>query len=85
MGTFKKTDYTPICKVFPEVFFYRQNSTFHSSHSFSSKGQGNLVTAVVGSLTACINVATINWGSVGPIDIQMAGKYSATHLENLEV
>ena len=84
MGTFKKTDYTPICEVFPEVFFIAR-ILHSSSHSFSSKGQGNLVTAVVGSLTACINVATINWGSVGPIDIQMAGKSSATHLENLEV
>ena len=62
MGTFfKKTGYNPICKVFT-VFFNRQSSKFHSSrNSFSSKGKGNLVTIVIGSLTAWISVATINW------------------------
>ena len=31
IGTFKKTEYSPICKVFTELF-NRQNSTFHSSN-----------------------------------------------------
>ena len=61
MGTFKKTEYSPISKVFS--FFNPQNSTFHSSNSFSSKGKGNLVTAVVGSLNAWISVVTINWSA----------------------
>ena len=37
-----------------------QNSTFHSSNLFSSKGEGNLVTIMVGGLT-WIGVVTINW------------------------
>ena len=61
MGTSKKTEYNSICKVFTEVFFNRQNSTFHSSNSFSSKGKSNLVTVVVGSLTSWTGVVTIIW------------------------
>ena len=37
MGTFKKTEYSPICKVFTGVFFNRQNSTFHFSNYKSSR------------------------------------------------
>ena len=36
IGTFKKTEYSPICKVFTELF-NRQNSTFHSSNYTSSR------------------------------------------------
>ena len=62
MGTFKKTEYNPISKVFTEVFFTfnRQNSTLHSSNSFSLKGKGNLVTPKVGSLTGWIGAVTLN-------------------------
>ena len=60
IGTLKKTEYNSIHKVFAS-FFNRHNSTFHSSNSFSSKGEGNLVNIVVGSLAAWIGVVTINW------------------------
>ena len=36
MDTFKKTEYSPIYKVFTEVF-NRQNSTFHSCNYRSSR------------------------------------------------
>ena len=60
MGTIKKTEYDLICKAFIEVFFNCQNSTFHSSNSFFSKEESNLVTIVVSSLTAWVGVITIS-------------------------
>ena len=63
MGTFflKKLDIIGFVRFSQKFFFNRQSSKFHSSNSFSSKGKGNLVTIVIGSLTAWISVTTINW------------------------
>ena len=60
MGTFKKTECNPICKVFTKVFSVLR-IPYHSSNSFSSKGERNLATVVAGSLTDWISVVTINW------------------------
>ena len=57
MGTFNKTEYNPICKVFTEVFLIAR---IPRSNSFLSKEESNLVTIVVSSLTAWIGVVTIN-------------------------
>ena len=57
MGTFNKTEYNPICKVFTEVFLVAR---IPCSNSFLSKEESNLVTIVVSSLTAWIGVVTIN-------------------------
>ena len=55
MDTFKIKEYNPTCKVFS--FFNRQNSIFHS---YKGIGNRQLVTVVVDSLTAWIDVVTIN-------------------------
>ena len=55
VGTFKKTKYNLICKVFTEVFLIAR-----IPNSFLSKGKGNLVTVVIGSLTAWISVVMTN-------------------------
>ena len=61
MGTFKKMNIVEFVKFSQQKFFNRQNFTFHSfSSSFSSKGEGNLVTLMVVSLTAWIGGITIN-------------------------
>ena len=59
MGTFKKTECNPICKVFIKVFSVLR-IPYHSSNSFSSKAERNYATVVAGSLTAWISVVTIN-------------------------
>ena len=59
LGTLKMTENNLTCIVFHRSFFNCQNSTCHSSDSFWSKGQDNLVTGVVGSVTAWIGVVTI--------------------------
>ena len=61
VDTFKKTECSLICKVFTEVFFNCQNSTFYSSNLFPSKRQGNLVAVVVGSLTAWVGNIFVNF------------------------
>ena len=60
MDAFKMTEYNPICKGFTEVFFNHQNFTFQSYNSFGQRKKGNLATVVVGSLSAWIDVVTIN-------------------------
>ena len=42
------------------IWFVKFSQKFHSSNSFSSKGEGNLVTIIAGSLTVWIGVVTIN-------------------------
>ena len=42
------------------IWFVKFSQKFHSSNSFSSKGEGNLVTTIAGSLTVWIGVVTIN-------------------------
>ena len=47
----KKTEYSLIYKGFTEVFLIAR-IPYSTVNSFSSKGEGNLLTFVVGSLTA---------------------------------
>ena len=42
------------------IWFVKFSQKFHSSNSFSSKGEGNLVTIIAGRLTVWIVVVTIN-------------------------
>ena len=56
---FKKTNIIQFVK-FSKTFFQSPEFDIYNSTSFSSKGEGNLVTVVVGSLTAWISVVTIN-------------------------
>ena len=48
MGTFKKTEYNPICKVLTEAFLIARIPHYTVLIFFSLKGDDNLVTDVVG-------------------------------------